>query len=150
VRAGLERGHRSDVRLRRAVLEVLREERREDLLPEIERRIAAELDRAERAALVDLLAVMPGTDDEKDLVVRRVLRLDRFVDRRRAVDVLLIPEAVHDHHRNRERLGREDLVHRLIAPERVVRGMLEHLAPEPDLLETAPPAELAGRSRLHV
>ena len=61
------------------------------------------------------------------------------------VDVLLVPEAVHEHDRHLQRLAREDLVHGLVAPEGVVGRMLQELAPEADLLEAVPLAELARR-----
>jgi hypothetical protein len=70
--------HGRDVGLRRAVLQVLIEERPQDLAPERERRVAVEADRAERAAVVDLLAVVPRAHHQEHLVVRRVLRLDRL------------------------------------------------------------------------
>src|SRR5206468_2880251 len=37
----------------------------------------------------------------------------------------------------------------LVAPERVVARMLENLAPEPDLLEAVPPAQLARGAGLN-
>ena len=92
---------------------------------------------------------MPRAHHQKHLVVVGVLRLDRLVDGDGAVDVLLIPEAVDQHHRNGQRLRGELLVDRLIAPEGVVGRMLENLAPEADLLEAAPASQLARRSRLH-
>src|SRR5207302_6000064 len=91
VGASLERGDRGEVGLRSAVLQILSEKRRQDLLAEIERGVAAELDGPQRAAVADHLAMMPRADDEEDLVVRDILRLDRLVDGRGAVDVFLVP-----------------------------------------------------------
>ena len=50
VGAGLERGDRGDVGLWRIVLEILSEKRGQDLLPEMQRGVAAELDMAPAAA----------------------------------------------------------------------------------------------------
>src|ERR1700755_2508137 len=120
VRARLERGDGRDVRLRRAFFQVLVEERAQDFASEGERRVAVEFDRAERAALPYLLTVVPRAEDEEDLVVLRVLRLDGLVDGDVAVDVLLIPEAVDEHHGNLEGLRGENLVDGLPLPEGVV------------------------------
>jgi len=79
--------------------------------------IAAELQRAERAGVIDLLAVMPRPHHQKYFVIAGVLRLERFVDGRRAVNVFLIPQAVHQHGRNFQRLRGENLVHGLLLPE---------------------------------
>ncbi len=82
--------------------------------------------------------------------LRGVLRLDGLVDGHRAVDVLLVPQAVHQHDRHLQRLLRQRLVHGLLAPERVVAGVIEDLPPEADLLEAALAAQLARRPGLHV
>ena len=149
VGAGLEGRDGRQVRFRRALLEVVIQEWTQDIAAELQPRIGAKFQRAERAAVRDFLAVMPRAHHQEYLVVGGVLRLDRVVDRDRAVDVLLIPETVDQHHRDGRRLRRQQLVHRLIAPERVVARMLEQLAPEADLLEPAAAPELARRSRLH-
>src|SRR3954466_15351183 len=113
VRPRLERCDGRHVRLRRAVFEVMVEEWAQDFAPEDERRVAVELQSAERASVPYLLPVMPGPEHEEDLVVVRVLRLDGLVDGDGAVDVLLIPEAVDEHHRNLQGLRGENLVHGL-------------------------------------
>src|ERR1043166_10305848 len=92
---------------------------------------------------------MPGAEDEKDLVVVRVLRLDGAVDGGRAVDVLLIPEAVNEHDGNFQGLRSENLIHGLLAPPRVVGRGLKNLAPEADLLKPATPPEFARRAAPH-
>jgi len=106
------------------------------------------MQRAEAARLLDLLPVIPRADRQVHAVVARVLRLEGAVHRERAVDVLLVPEPVHEHHRHRERPCRQQLVHRLLLPERVVRRVLGHLPPEAHLLEAPAPAQLAGRPGL--
>src|SRR5438093_1313130 len=80
VRPGLKCYDRRDVRLGRAVLEVLVKKRPQDLPAEVQPCITAEFQSAERAAVTDLLAVMPGAHHQKYLVVRGVFRLDRLVD----------------------------------------------------------------------
>ena len=107
------------------------------------------MDCAQRAALADLLPVIPRPEREVDHVVVRVLRLDRLVDGDRAVDVLLVPEARDQQHGHLQRLGSQDFVDRLPAPEGVVARMRHDLRPEAHLVQTAPPAKLPGRARLH-
>src|SRR5216683_913684 len=99
VRPGFKRGHGSDVRRRRSILQIMIEERSQNLLAKIESRIAVEFQRPKFAAIADLLAVMPGTHHQKHFVVLRVLRLDRFIHRDRTVDVFLIPETIDQHYR---------------------------------------------------
>src|ERR1043165_3487826 len=149
VRAGLERCHGRNVGLRRAVFQILIEERSQYLTSKRQRRIAIKLDRAERAALANLLTVMPWSQHEEHFVVVRILRFDRFVHRDIAVDVFLVPQTVNEHHRNFERLRGEDLVDCLIAPVSIVTRMLEELAPEADLIETTETPEFACRTSFH-
>src|ERR1700730_7112540 len=106
------------------------QERPQDVLAEVESGVAVESQSAEPVAVVNLLAVMPGTHHQENLVVICVLRLDRLVDSNGSVDVLLVPEAVDQHYRHLQRLSCQRLVHGLVAPERVVARMLENLPPE--------------------
>ena len=76
-----------------------------DLLAKIEPGIAAEIQSAEGAGVFDLLAVMPRTDHQKYLVIRCVLGLDGFVYGHGAVNVFLIPQAVHQHNGDFQWLG---------------------------------------------
>src|SRR6185295_7032291 len=69
VRAGFERDDRWEIGFRRAVFQVLVEERAENLLAEVQRGVAVELQRAEAAAVPNLLTVMPRSQDEKHGVV---------------------------------------------------------------------------------
>src|SRR6185369_6255558 len=117
--------------------------------PERQRGVTIKFDRAERAAFANLLTVMPRPEHEKHLVVVCVFRLDGFVDGDVAVDVFLVPKTVNEHHRHFQRLRRENLVDRLIAPVSVVTRVFEQLAPEADLFETTAPAELTRRTRFH-
>ncbi len=149
VGAGLVGGDRGEVGLGRAVLEVLREVRAQDVFAEILGGVAAELDRAERAAFVDLLAVMPRAHHQFDHVAAGVLRLDRAIHGERAVAVFLIPQAVHQHHRHFQRLRGEQLVYRLVAPEAVVGGMRQHLVPEAELFHAVGVGQRAGGAVVH-
>src|SRR6185295_1765284 len=124
VGARLERGDGRDVGLGRAVLEVLVQERPQHLAPEPGRGVAAEPYGAQRAAVRDFLAVVPRSEDEEHLVVAGVLWLDRLVDGGRAVDVLLVPEAVDQHHRHLQGQRGQDLVHGLVTPEGVIARVL--------------------------
>ena len=124
VRPRFIRRHRSDVGFGRAILQVLREERRQNLPAEFQRGVAAEsVSAPKRAAFADLLPVMPGAEHQEDFVVVFVLRLDGAIDGRRAIDVFLVPKAGDQHGRHLQRLGGQQLVHRLVLPERVVAGM---------------------------
>ena len=98
---------------------------------------------------MDLLAVAPRPEDEVHAIVAHVLGLDGLVHRDVAVDVLLVPQTVHQHHRHGQRTGREDPVHRLVPPEGVVVRVGQELAPEPHLLHAVAAAVLARRARLH-
>ena len=93
---------------------------------------------------------MPGAHHQVDLVVAGVLGFERVVDGDGSVDVLLVPQAVHDHHRHGQRPGRQHPVHRLLAPEGVVARVLQELAPEPHLLEAMAAPQLSRRARPQV
>ena len=121
----------------------MREEWSENFLPEIKSSIAAEFQRTKRTSASDLLPVMPWTHDKKYLVVGRIFRLERLVGGGSAVNVFLVPQAIDEHHRHLQRLRRENAVHRLLLPERVVARMLQNLPPEADLLEPVATSELA-------
>jgi hypothetical protein len=115
--------------VRRPVLEVSVEERLQDLAAEILRRVAAEADRADGAAVAPLLVVEPRAQHEMD-VSGRIARLDRLPHRHGAVNVLLVPQAVDEEGRHGDRrLLEEELVDRLLLPEGIVSGMLGSFAP---------------------
>ncbi len=149
IRPGFKSSHGGDVSFWRAVFKVVIEKRPQYFTSKRERRVAVELDRAERAALANLLTVMPWSKHEIHLVVVRILRFDRLVYRDVAVDVFLVPKTVYQHHRNFEWLPGENLIDGLIAPVSVVIRMLEDLAPEADLVESATAAEFACRTSFH-
>ncbi len=144
VRPCLVRGNRSDIRLRRAILQVPCQKRRQNLSPKIKSRVAAEFQRPQSAGVPDLLSVMPRPHHQKHFVIPAVLRLQRLVQRRRPVNILLVPQAVYEHHRHFQRLRGKNLVHRLFLPKGVVARMLQNLAPEAHLLQPVPPPEFAG------
>src|SRR5260370_37939213 len=105
----------------------MREERRKNFSAKIQPSIAVEFRRANRTAISYFLAVIPGADDQENFVVAGVLGLDRFVDGQRSVDGFLIPEYVHQHHRNFQRQRGEDFVPRLLLTEGVVSWVLDDL-----------------------
>jgi hypothetical protein len=90
---------------------------------------------------------MPRSHHQKYFVVARVLRLDRFVHRNRAIDIFLVPEAMDQHHRHLQRFFREQLIDRLLLPERIVSRMLDQLPPESGLLQSALPAQQREANR---
>src|SRR5438445_10476076 len=93
---------------------------------------------------------MPWTHNQKYFVVICILRLDRLVNRDGAVNIFLIPQTVHEQDRDVPWPSGAYPIHRVIAPERVVHGMLQHLPPEADLLEPVTPSKLTCRTRFHV
>src|SRR4029077_11792009 len=143
VGAGLESEDGRDVGFRSAILQVLSEERPEDIALELHRGVGVESQNAEGAAVVDFLAMVPRAEDEKDLVVGRLFFFERIVEGGRAVDVFLVPEAVDDHSGNLKWLGGKDFVHGLLLPEAVVAGVVEDLAPEAHLFEAVAAAKFA-------
>src|SRR5258708_33413860 len=67
----------------------------------------------------------------------RVLACQSLIESGTAVDILLINEAGDNQHGYVQRLFGQQLVHRLILPERIVGGMLSDRTPEADLLQPA-------------
>ena len=81
IRAGLKCGHRCDVRFWRAIFQVVIEKGAQDVASKRQRRVAIELDGAERAALADLaseaidsLTVGTANSDEKASRKRRLIK----------------------------------------------------------------------------
>ncbi len=119
------------------------------MLLEICAAIGAKLERAQRTGVFDFLSVMPRTQHKKNFVVVGVFGFDGLVHRWSSIDIFLIPQAVHQHDRNFQRLTGENSVHGLLAPERVVAGMVKNFSPEAHLFKTVPAAQFACRTRLH-
>ena len=142
--AGLERRHRRDVRRGRAVLEVLRQERPQDVFAEPARGVAAETQVPEAASLADGLAVIPRPQYQLDHAARHILGLDCLIHSDRTVAVLSIPQTVNQHDRDFERQRGKKLVHGLVAPERIVVWMRDDFVPEADLLHATAAPHLAG------
>src|SRR6266496_1133680 len=93
---------------------------------------------------------MPRTEHQEKFVVSFVFWLDSFVESDRAINIFLVPQTVHHHGRDGERFRRKYLVHRLLAPERVVIRMLYDLAPEAYLVHPTTMRESARRSAFQV
>nr|GEU28205.1 hypothetical protein [Tanacetum cinerariifolium] len=146
VDARLIEQHRRRIGLRRAVLQVLVEERHHVVAPELERRIARELERAQVRAVVIDAAVAPRAHHQVIPVIGLILRLHCRVRGVGAVDILLVPVADHCHGGYLERLFGQDLVERLVLPVAVVGGMLEQLAREIEPVEAELPGVVAGRA----
>ena len=146
--AGLERRHRGHVRRRRAVLEILCQERPQHVLAEPARGVAAEAQIPQAAALIDGLAVIPRPQHQLDHAAVHVPGLDGLVHGDCTVAVLGIPQTVNQHYRDLERLCGKELVDGLVAPEGVVVRMRHELVPEADLLHTMAAPQLAGGARL--
>src|SRR6185295_4366976 len=145
VRSRLKRHHRSDVSFG-TVLKIVIEKRPQNFLAKSQGRIAVELNSAERTAFTNFLTMMPGTQHQKNFVVVGVLWLDCFVDRDVAVDVFLVPKAVHQHHRNLQRLRCENFVDCLVLPPGGVARVFEQLTPEPYLVQATPRTACARRA----
>src|SRR5258708_16960885 len=144
VRAGLKRSYRRNIRLGRVVFEVVIKRRPQNFPAEVEPGVAAELERAECAAITDLLTVMPRTNDQKHFVMIYIFRFDGFINGDCAVNIFLVPKAVHQHDRHFQRLGRQYFVHSLLAPESVIAGVRKQFLPKADLIQTTLAAEFAG------
>ncbi len=134
VGAGLEGVDRRHIHGRRIVAQIMVQERPQACCAEVQSRVAAEADLAQRAVRVDRLAVVPGAERQEEFAVRIRPGMQRLVDRERAVDVFLVPQAVHQHGRHGEFLRAEQLVHRLLLPESIVGRVLRQFAVEPDLV----------------
>src|SRR6185503_18113442 len=148
VRSRFKCHHRSDVSFG-TVLKIVIEKQPQDFLAKSQGRIAVELNSAERAPFTNFLTMVPGTQHQKNFVVVGVLWLDCFVDRDVAVDVLLVPKAMHQHHWNLQRLRCENFVDCLVLPPGVVARVFEQLAPEAYLVQATTATEFAGRTRFH-
>src|SRR5712691_7548531 len=115
----------------------------QDMLTKIKPGVAVKIQSAQLAAVSDFLAVMPWTHYQKHLVVGRVLRLDRLVNRDCPIDVFLVPKTMNQHHRYLQRFFRQQLVDCLLAPERIVTRMLKQLSPETSLFQSATLSQLS-------
>ena len=78
--------------------------------------------------------------------MRIVAALDRFIDRRGAVNILLVPQAVDQQCRHGERTAREDPVDCLALPIFVIGRMLSQADPERQLLHAHRLAVSPGRA----
>src|SRR5688572_2693800 len=109
------------------VFQIVREERRENVLAIVFRRRASEIDRSKLAAFTSRpAAVVPRTDDE-EVLFRRVVTFEQFVDLDWTVEVFLVPPTsdVQRRHRN----SSEPRLEALPLPERVVVRMVDEVVP---------------------
>ena len=87
---------------------------------------------------------MPWAQHKKQFIVVRVSCFKRFIDCGRAVNILLIPQAVDQHGGDFQRLSGENSIHRLFLPPGIVTRMIEKFAPEAGLFEPMTTAKFAG------
>src|SRR5882672_49388 len=95
IRAGLEGsdggyGHRRGI-----VLEIMIQERAQHVQPEVLGRVAAKADLPDGAAVEPFLVMEPRSDDQIKIGIRGLPRLERFIESDIAVNILLVPQAVH-------------------------------------------------------
>src|SRR5882724_11425496 len=88
VAAGFKCRYGSQIERRRVVLEEMVQEGPQHMQPKIRRRIAAEFNGAQAAAVQTLLMMEPGTHHQEQRRMIGVLRLQRLVECDIAVDVL--------------------------------------------------------------
>src|SRR6202021_239875 len=133
-----------------AILEVIVEEWLHDRAAKPGGGVAFEQDRADAASLAPPLTVGPRTQYQVDHAAVRILRRQRPIECRSAVDIFLIEQTADDHHRYGERLLREQLVECLVLPERVVGGMRRQRTPVTKLVQSMQGRHRAGRTRLQI
>src|SRR6202140_4709595 len=143
IRAGLEGGDGRYPQRRGIVLEIMIQKRPQHMQPEILGRVAAKANLPDRAAVEPFLVMEPGTDDQIKIGTIGMLRPERFVKSNIAVNILLVPQAVHQHDGYRDASFGEDLIQRLLLPEGVIGWVGHDLGSEAYLLETVQPRHVA-------
>src|SRR5205823_4588311 len=134
VRARFICKHARELRLRPS-LQVMVEERLHYRAAEPACRVAFEMKLADAAAFTPRPAMVPGSQDQMDHLTRAVLACQGPVQRRATVNVFLIKQAGDDQHWHAQWLFRQQLVHRLVLPEGIVRGVVREGAPEAKLFQ---------------
>ncbi len=145
VLAGVVDEDRRGLDARRALLQVLVEERLQHVAAELQRGVAIPLQRAERGAVVVHLAVAPRSHHQVVAIVGAILRLDLQPRLDRAPHVLLVPQALDPHGRHGQRLLRHHPDEVLALPEGVVGRVLAQLPPGHELIEAVRLREGPGR-----
>ena len=80
--------------------------------------------------------MVPGSEGQEYLAIG-IVWLDRAIYRHGSVDVFRVPKRVHQEGRHRDWFLGQDLVDRLILPERIVSRMFRDFAPESHLVQPA-------------
>src|ERR1700730_10634062 len=114
------------------------------MLAEIFRGIAAEAYLSDGAAIETLLVMKPRADHEIKIRETGLLRFECLVERYIAVNVFLIPKAVHQHDRNGAVLLGENFIKRLALPELIIGRVLHELFGEAQLSQAVPARHFAG------
>lgn len=146
VLAGVVDEHRRRGGFRRAIDQVLVEERAQHIVAELPRGIAIEVQRTQRAAVVIDLAVPPRPHHQVVERVALVARLHRRIAVDGAPHVFLIPQALQPHRGHLQRRARHHLVQRLLLPEAVVGGVFGEFVPPRQLFQTRRLGEVTGRA----
>lgn len=146
VLAGVVDEHGRRGGFRRAIDQVLVEERAQHIVAELPRGIAIEVQRTQRAAVVIDLAVPPRPHHQVVERVAPVARLHRGIAVDGAPHVFLIPQALQPHRGHLQRRTRHHLVQCLLLPEAVVGGVFGELVPPRQLFQTRRLGEVTGRA----
>src|SRR6266851_9072942 len=91
IRAGLEGGDGCYRHRRGIVLEIMIQERAQHMQPEVLGRVAAKANLPDCAAVEPFLVMEPRPDDQVEIGIRGLLRLERLVESDIAVNILLVP-----------------------------------------------------------
>ncbi len=147
IRAGPERQRLGQIEASLS-LQVIRQERRQHVAPVILRGRTAEIDGPELSPFASRpSAMVPRTDDE-EVLVRRVVPLEQFVDLDRTVKIFLVPPAGHVQRRHRHAFQprREGLP----LPESIVIGMIDEVVPGWEPVVEILPVDIRQRPELEI
>ena len=142
--AGVVDEHRRRLGRGRAGLQVLIEERLQNIAAKLQRGVAIPFQRSQIVGVGVHLAVPPRTHHQV-VVIGLAFGLQREVGLNRAPHVLLVPQTLNPHGRHLRRLRRHQLVQGLPLPERIVGRVLDHLLRPRKLIQTVQARVGAGR-----
>ena len=109
------------------VFQIVRKERRLNLLTVVLAGCRLEIDRADLLTWAVAPSTMPPRPDDNRVFAPRVMLLELAVDRQRSIKIFLIPPTADTQRRHRHAF--EIRLHRLLLPERIVVRMLGEIGP---------------------